>query len=81
MAYTLLAFEEPGHMLSFSGLQEAGSGTVDTLVSRIYDDVDPRLHPIAKSSLLAHLLKLEADGRVRRDRQDAQAVWQVVSSP
>jgi putative Mg2+ transporter-C (MgtC) family protein len=23
MAYTLLAFEEPGHMLSFSGLQEA----------------------------------------------------------
>jgi glyoxylase-like metal-dependent hydrolase (beta-lactamase superfamily II) len=65
----------------FRGLQEAGSGTVDALVSRIYDDVDPRLHPVAKSSLLAHLIKLEADGRVKRDRQDAQAVWMIVSSP
>jgi glyoxylase-like metal-dependent hydrolase (beta-lactamase superfamily II) len=65
----------------FSRLQEAGGGTVDALVSCIYDDVDPRLHPIAKSSLLAHLLKLEADGRVQRDGPDERAVWQAVSSP
>jgi glyoxylase-like metal-dependent hydrolase (beta-lactamase superfamily II) len=64
----------------FSRLQEAGSGAVDALVSRVYDDVDPRLYPIAKSSLLAHLIKLEGDGRVQRDRQDAQAVWRIVSS-
>jgi glyoxylase-like metal-dependent hydrolase (beta-lactamase superfamily II) len=45
-------------------LQQAGSATIDALVARVYDDVDPRLHPLAKSSLLAHLQKLEADGRV-----------------
>ncbi|MGA7541331.1 MAG: MBL fold metallo-hydrolase [Steroidobacteraceae bacterium] len=37
-----------------------------TLVGRIYDDVDPRLHPLAERSLLAHLLKLEAEGRAMR---------------
>jgi glyoxylase-like metal-dependent hydrolase (beta-lactamase superfamily II) len=40
--------------------------TLDELVPRVYDDVDARLHPIAKASLLAHLLKLEDDGRVMR---------------
>ncbi|HEY4366881.1 MAG TPA: MBL fold metallo-hydrolase [Steroidobacteraceae bacterium] len=60
-------------------LQAAGSASVDTLVARVYDDVDPRLHPVAKSSLLAHLLKLESDGRVQRDRRDADAVWSAVS--
>jgi glyoxylase-like metal-dependent hydrolase (beta-lactamase superfamily II) len=48
-------------------LAEARCASVDALVSRVYDDVDSRLHPVAKSSLLAHLLKLEEDGRVRRD--------------
>jgi glyoxylase-like metal-dependent hydrolase (beta-lactamase superfamily II) len=41
--------------------------TVDDFVARVYDDVDPRLHPLAKSSLLAHLQKLERDGRARFD--------------
>lgn len=50
-----------------SRLQAAGSATVDALVASVYDDVDARLYPVAKHSLLAHLLKLEADGRVRRD--------------
>ena len=40
---------------------------IDVLVTSVYDDVDPRLHPVAKGSLLAHLLKLEADGRAARD--------------
>jgi hypothetical protein len=35
-------------------------------VLRVYDDVSSRLHPIAERSLLAHLLKLEAEGRARR---------------
>jgi hypothetical protein len=43
--------------------------TIDVLVTSVYDDVDPRLHPVAKGSLLAHLLKLEADGRAAH--QDA----------
>jgi glyoxylase-like metal-dependent hydrolase (beta-lactamase superfamily II) len=36
------------------------------LVQRVYDDVSPQLHPLAERSLLAHLLKLEAEGRALR---------------
>ena len=49
--------------------------SVDALVASVYDDVDPRLHPVAKSSLLAHLLKLEQEGRVLRDSADINAPW------
>jgi glyoxylase-like metal-dependent hydrolase (beta-lactamase superfamily II) len=52
-------------------LQRAGHVTIDALVTSVYDDVDPRLHPVAKGSLLAHLLKLEAEGRVARDDTDS----------
>jgi glyoxylase-like metal-dependent hydrolase (beta-lactamase superfamily II) len=51
-------------------LGRAGRVTIDALVTSVYDDVDPRLHPVAKGSLLAHLLKLEADGRAARDEAD-----------
>jgi glyoxylase-like metal-dependent hydrolase (beta-lactamase superfamily II) len=54
-------------------LRRAGRVTIDVLVTSVYDDVDPRLHPVAKGSLLAHLLKLEADGRAAHD--DADATW------
>src|SRR5512146_445487 len=37
-----------------------------TLVRRVYDDVPPQLHSLAERSLLAHLLKLEAEARARR---------------
>ena len=37
-----------------------------TLVRRVYDDVPLQLHTLAQRSLLAHLLKLEAEGRARR---------------
>jgi len=55
-------------------LSRAGRVTLDVLVTSVYDDVDPRLHPVAKGSLLAHLLKLEADGRAARDNA-ADATW------
>jgi glyoxylase-like metal-dependent hydrolase (beta-lactamase superfamily II) len=55
-------------------LRRAGRVTIDVLVGSVYDDVDPRLHPVAKGSLLAHLLKLEADGRAARDGA-ADATW------
>ena len=38
----------------------------DTLVKDVYSDVDPILHPIAKWSLEAHLIKLINDGVVKR---------------
>lgn len=50
-----------------SRLADTGRATLDVLVTRVYDDVDPRLHPLAQSSLLAHLIKLEEEGRVQRD--------------
>jgi glyoxylase-like metal-dependent hydrolase (beta-lactamase superfamily II) len=38
--------------------------TLDELVPIVYADVSSRLHPMARRSLHAHLLKLEHDGRV-----------------
>jgi glyoxylase-like metal-dependent hydrolase (beta-lactamase superfamily II) len=40
--------------------------TMDELTPVVYDDVSPALHPVAQLSLLAHLLKLEAEDRVHR---------------
>ena len=48
-------------------LQSLGRGDLDALVVRAYDDVSPRLHPVARRSLTAHLLKLEQDGLARRE--------------
>jgi glyoxylase-like metal-dependent hydrolase (beta-lactamase superfamily II) len=44
----------------------AGDTMLDAIVARIYADVDPALHPVAARSVLAHLLQLEREGRVRR---------------
>jgi glyoxylase-like metal-dependent hydrolase (beta-lactamase superfamily II)/8-oxo-dGTP pyrophosphatase MutT (NUDIX family) len=38
--------------------------TMDELLARVYDDVPPKLHAMARRSLLAHLLKLRDDGRI-----------------
>lgn len=56
-------------------LQVAGKVAIETLVVSVYDDVDSRLHPVAKFSLLAHLLKLEEEGRVVRDSPEDNALW------
>ncbi len=63
-----------------SRLQQAGRADLDELVALVYDDVDARLHPLAQSSLLAHLLKLEEDGRVRRESGAAGTVWSMARS-
>lgn len=62
-------------------LDHLGVSSIDTLVVSVYDDVDPRLHPVAKGSLLAHLLKLEEDGRVVRDSPDINALWSLKNPP
>ncbi len=38
-----------------------------TLMDRLYSQVDPRLRRAAERNVLAHLIKLEQEGRVRRD--------------
>ena len=47
----------------------AGARTARDLVGRIYAQVDARLHAAAERNVLAHLLKLEAEGRVVREEQ------------
>jgi len=49
-----------------AALGSRGAATPDELVSIVYDDVSPNLHPVALRSLRAHLDKLVADGRARQ---------------
>lgn len=44
------------------GLRRVGPCDLDTLVAVVYDDVDPALHPWAKLSMEAHLIKLQREG-------------------
>ncbi|BCL82662.1 MBL fold metallo-hydrolase [Ktedonobacteria bacterium brp13] len=39
--------------------------TIPAIVQQIYHDIDPQLHMMAGKSVLAHLLKLEGEGRVK----------------
>ncbi len=57
----------------YERLAAGGPATLDRLVVRVYDDVDSRLHVVAKGSLLAHLQKLAEDGRVTLERE----TWQI----
>ena len=47
-------------------LQRRGPATLEELVVEVYDEVSPRLHPVAMRSLTAHLDKLVAEGRARQ---------------
>ncbi len=44
--------------------------TIATMVQSIYNDVDPRLHPVAAKSVEAHLLKLQREGKVQHEDTD-----------
>ncbi len=50
-----------------AALRERGTATLDDILPQVYDDVPKFLHPVARHSLLAHILKLEEELRVRRD--------------
>ncbi|MCA1831119.1 MAG: MBL fold metallo-hydrolase, partial [Actinobacteria bacterium] len=54
---------------------DAGMHTIPTMVAHIYKDVPEALHVVAQRSVLAHLEKLETDGRVRRSGDDD---WELV---
>jgi glyoxylase-like metal-dependent hydrolase (beta-lactamase superfamily II) len=47
-------------------LHASGGGTLDELLPHAYDDVPVSLHPMARYSLWAHMIKLERDGRAAR---------------
>ena len=44
----------------------AGAETVGEIVARVYREVAPALHPVARLSVQSHLVKLEREERVRR---------------
>lgn len=46
--------------------------TPGELVPEIYGDYPAELHPLAARSVLAHLLKLETEGRVARSKKDGE---------
>jgi len=49
-----------------------GAGTVDAVVERVYVDVPEQLHPIARFSVHAHLLKLSSEGKVQGEDLDGE---------
>lgn len=57
---------------------ESDDHTVNDLVARIYVDYPPDVHPLAARSVLAHLLKLEREGRVRKRGRGASQSWTAV---
>ena len=44
---------------------EAGEGRIPAMVETMYRDIDPRLHPAAGRSVLAHLVDMERRGLVK----------------
>lgn len=53
--------------------------SLDGLVVTVYDDVDPVMHEWAKLSLLAHLIKLEGEGRTFKSSVDGVDHWVLVA--
>lgn len=47
-----------------AALSDLGTGTVDNIVEQVYADVPAELHPVARYSVHAHLLKLADEGQV-----------------
>lgn len=64
-------------------LKKFPDSSVGELVRSVYSDVDEKLYKLASWSLLAHLLKLEKEGRARRtaakvptnDDQSSDPIW------
>jgi glyoxylase-like metal-dependent hydrolase (beta-lactamase superfamily II)/8-oxo-dGTP pyrophosphatase MutT (NUDIX family) len=57
-----------------AALRAAQRGPLDALLPQVYADVPAALHPVARRSLLAHLLKLQADGLADADGEAWMAV-------
>jgi DNA-binding transcriptional ArsR family regulator len=56
-----------------------GRDTLRALLDDIYSELDSRLLNMARGQILAHLAKLESEGRVLRRGEGESAVWGVVS--
>ena len=56
-----------------AALRARRSASIEDLLPEVYHDVPVRMHPVASRSLLAHLIKLGAEGRATKtgDRWNA----------
>jgi glyoxylase-like metal-dependent hydrolase (beta-lactamase superfamily II) len=56
----------------------AGTTTIGAMVEEIYAGYPPDVHPLAARSVLAHLLKLEGEGRASRVGKGDDATWSAI---
>ncbi|MFN3296743.1 MAG: NUDIX hydrolase, partial [Caldimonas sp.] len=61
----LIAHRLHREALVLQAVARLGPAPVGTLREQVYTAIPPALHAMAERSLLAHLLKLQAEGRVR----------------
>jgi hypothetical protein len=52
-----------------------GLATPEEIVPRIYGEHPPELHELAARSVLAHLLKLESEGRAQKRKREGLVRW------
>jgi glyoxylase-like metal-dependent hydrolase (beta-lactamase superfamily II) len=69
--------EREGQILA---LLREGEGSPDAMVTRLYRGLRETLLPMARESVLAHLLKLEREGRARRAGEAApgEQAWHII---
>ena len=62
------------------GLLREGPASPDAIVARLYRGLKETLVPMARESVLAHLLKLEHEGRARLDKEAAsqKQAWHIM---
>jgi hypothetical protein len=63
----LIAHRLRREALVATALRHRGPAHIDALLPEVYAEVPVGLHPLARRSLLAHLIKLQADGTARLD--------------
>ena len=51
-------------------LEDSGEANLEALTTLVYDDVSEDLHPIAKFSLEAHLIKLLEEGIIKKNKNN-----------
>ena len=55
----------------------AGTASIEELVRQIYPELDSRLHQAAEGQILAHLIKLEQEGKVTPLGSEADACYAI----
>jgi glyoxylase-like metal-dependent hydrolase (beta-lactamase superfamily II) len=70
-----LAHRQDRERQVLAALGEMPAATIDDLAQLIYADYPPQVLPLAARSVLAHLEKLESEGRVSRDGTGDGAAW------